>query len=131
MPQAGVLPVKLAAEKARLILLRDSEADPDTKEKLVDQINRIEEMIKEKSASKKTQSSVLNINQRNREANFFATLVGAYTLIEKLTILQEAKIEEKNANSDTDPFSRRRTLPSIVYSTKHKVLCKFVKVHND
>lgn len=79
MPQAGVLPVKLAAEKARLILLRDSEADPDTKEKLVDQINRIEEMIKEKSASKKTQSSVLNINQRNREANFFATLVGAHT----------------------------------------------------
>lgn len=104
--QAGVLPVKLAGEKARLILLRDATADAEEKARLSDQINRIDELIKEKAAKPKKQSSVLNINQRNREANFIATL--------------EAKIEERSANSDLDPFSRRRTLPSITYSSKKK-----------
>jgi len=104
--ESGSLPIKLSAEKARLAILRDTETNDHERAKLEKKIAELDELVKEREKKRSGNGSVLNINQRNKNYNFVTTL--------------ESKVEEKSGTSDTDPFSRRRTLPRITYASKHR-----------
>eukprot|EP01113_Clastostelium_recurvatum_P027780 TRINITY_DN3361_c0_g1_i3.p1 TRINITY_DN3361_c0_g1~~TRINITY_DN3361_c0_g1_i3.p1 ORF type:complete len:350 (-),score=133.48 TRINITY_DN3361_c0_g1_i3:50-1099(-) len=103
--QKGRAPVNLAAQKARLIGLREAAKDRDDDEEyqqLGEELSKLEDMAraqKEKAAAAQAHN-VNNINLKNRTQNFNTAFASS------------ARADGPVA-SDTDPFSRRRTLPKI------------------
>lgn len=109
--EKGQLPFKIAAEKARLIALRDAAKEEDMAEfvRLSDEIARLEELGKEKydtlnKISKAT--TIANINSRNKQANFDKT--------------KSSENKEERLNNELDPFSRRKTLPRVLLARPKK-----------
>jgi len=104
--KSGALPISVGAEKARLAIIRDTTANPEEKAELEKKIAQLDELAKERGQKRVSTTSVFNINQRNKQYNFDTAM--------------KSKSEEKSGNNDLDPFSRRKTMPTIVYASKHK-----------
>jgi RNA polymerase-associated protein RTF1 len=108
----GKLPVKLAAEKARLTALRDAarDTDPDEYDRLSEELIRLEQLWRQKcerTTGEGTPAALIaNINLKNKQKNFDKSIAET--------------VKEVKANNDLDPFSRRKTLPRVMLARSKK-----------